>query len=166
MATIRNTVTITATPDDVWAVLSDMPATRQWLPGVVAARMEGDVRVCTMADGQEVHERISNVSDDERRFRFDHVLVPLPVHESGGTFTVTSTRAASINSPPACKVLSNSRWTRSARTSRRRSHGTRAEPNRSLRRVSTSHVWTGPNGASRSAHHVTSFADATAAGRW
>ena len=56
MPTIRNTVTINATPDEVWAVLSDMPATRQWLPGVVAARMDGDLRVCTMADGQEVHE--------------------------------------------------------------------------------------------------------------
>ena len=55
MPTIRNTVTINATPDEVWAVLSDMPATRQWLPGVVAARMDGDLRVCTMADGQEVH---------------------------------------------------------------------------------------------------------------
>jgi uncharacterized protein YndB with AHSA1/START domain len=81
-------VTIAATPDEVWAVLSDMPATRQWLPGVVAARMDGDLRVCTMADGQEVHERIADVSDDARRFRFDHVRVPLPVRESGGTFTV------------------------------------------------------------------------------
>jgi hypothetical protein len=32
-------------------VLADMPATRQWLPGVVAARMDGDVRICEMADG-------------------------------------------------------------------------------------------------------------------
>jgi len=89
MSTIRNTVTINATPDAVWAVLSDLPATRQWLPGVVAARMDGDLRVCTMADGQEVHERISAVSDDVRSFRFDHVRVPLPVRGSGGTFTVT-----------------------------------------------------------------------------
>ena len=89
MATIRNTVTIAATPDDVWAVLSDMPDTRQWLPGVVAARMDGDLRVCAMADGQEVHERISDVSHDSRSFRFDHIRVPLPVRESGGTFTVT-----------------------------------------------------------------------------
>src|SRR5258705_4073368 len=89
MPTIRNTVTINARPDEVWTVLSDMPATRQWLPGVVAARMDGDLRVCTMADGQEVHERISEVSVDARSFRFDHVRVPLPVRESGGTFTVT-----------------------------------------------------------------------------
>jgi uncharacterized protein YndB with AHSA1/START domain len=94
MPTIRNTVTINVTPDEVWVVLSDMPATRQWLPGVVAARMDGDLRVCTMADGQEVHERISEVSDDARSFRFDHVRVPLPVRESGGTFTVAEGAAA------------------------------------------------------------------------
>jgi uncharacterized protein YndB with AHSA1/START domain len=87
MPTIRNTVTINATPQDVWAVLSDMLSTRQWLPGVVATRLDGDLRVCTMADGQEVHERISDVSDHS--FRFDHVRVPLPVKESGGTFTVS-----------------------------------------------------------------------------
>lgn len=94
MPTIRNTVTVNAAPDEVWAVLSDLPATRQWLPGVVATRMEGDLRVCAMADGQEVHERISDVSDDARSFRFDHIRVPLPVRESGGTFTVTGGTAA------------------------------------------------------------------------
>jgi uncharacterized protein YndB with AHSA1/START domain len=94
MPIIRNTVTVNAAPEEVWAVLSDMPATRQWLPGVVAARMDGDLRVCTMADGQEVHERISDVSDDARSFRFDHIRVPLPVRESGGTFTVSGGTAA------------------------------------------------------------------------
>jgi len=88
MPTIRNTVTISATPDDVWAVLADMPGTRYWLPGVVSAYMDGPLRVCTMADGQEVHERISDVSEAKRSFRFDHVQVPLPVRNSGGTFKV------------------------------------------------------------------------------
>jgi uncharacterized protein YndB with AHSA1/START domain len=89
MRTIINTVDIKVDPDEVWAVLADMPATRQWLPGVVSARMDGTVRVCTMADGQEVHERISEVSPEQRRYRFTHVQVPLPVIESGGAFTVT-----------------------------------------------------------------------------
>ena len=67
-----------------------MPATRQWLPGVVDAHMNGDVRVCRMADGQEVHERISDVSAERRSYHFEHVRVPLPVRGSGGTFTVTA----------------------------------------------------------------------------
>jgi len=90
MPTITNTVEVKASPDDVWTVLSNMPATRQWLPGVVDAHMNGDVRVCRMADGQEVHERISDVSAERRSYHFEHVRVPLPVRGSGGTFTVTA----------------------------------------------------------------------------
>jgi uncharacterized protein YndB with AHSA1/START domain len=67
-----------------------MPATRQWLPGVVAVRMDGDERVCRMADGQEVHEKISDVFAGQRTFRFEHLRVPLPVERSGGTFAVTA----------------------------------------------------------------------------
>jgi uncharacterized protein YndB with AHSA1/START domain len=90
MPTITTTIDIKAAPDDVWAVLSDMPATRHWLPGVIAARMDGDVRVCQMADGQQVHEKISDNSAEQRSFRFEHLRVPLPVRRSGGTFTVTA----------------------------------------------------------------------------
>jgi uncharacterized protein YndB with AHSA1/START domain len=88
MATIKNTIDIKATPDEVWAVLADMPATRQWLPGVVASRMDGDVRICEMANGRQVHEKISDISAEQRSFRFEHVRVPLPVRRSSGTFSV------------------------------------------------------------------------------
>jgi uncharacterized protein YndB with AHSA1/START domain len=88
--TVTNTVDITAHPDDVWAVLADLPATRWWLPGVVAARMDGDVRVCTMADGQEIHERISDLSAEQRSYRFAHLRAALPVQRSRGTFTVAA----------------------------------------------------------------------------
>ena len=91
---VTNTVDITAEPDDVWAVVADLPATRWWLPGVVAVRMDGDVRICRMADGQEIHERISDLSPEGRSYRFEHLRVPLPVRHSGGTFTVTGGGAA------------------------------------------------------------------------
>jgi uncharacterized protein YndB with AHSA1/START domain len=90
MPTISNTIDIKASPDEAWAVLADMPATRQWLPGVVAARMDGNVRICEMADGKQVHEKISDVSAGQHTFRFEHVRVPLPVQRSGGTSTVTA----------------------------------------------------------------------------
>jgi uncharacterized protein YndB with AHSA1/START domain len=88
--TVTNVVNIAAEPDDVWAVLADLPATRWWLPGVVAVRVDGDVRVCSMADGQEVHERISDVSPERRSYRFEHLRVPLPVQQSHGAFTVSA----------------------------------------------------------------------------
>jgi uncharacterized protein YndB with AHSA1/START domain len=87
--TVTNTVEINAGPDEVWAVLADLPATRMWLPGVVSARMDGDLRVCTTGDGQEIHERISDLSAEDRSYRFQHVRVPMPVRASGGIFTVT-----------------------------------------------------------------------------
>jgi uncharacterized protein YndB with AHSA1/START domain len=88
--TVTNVVDVAAEPDDVWAVLADLPATRWWLPGVVAARVDGGVRVCSMADGQEIHERITDVSSERRSYRFEHLRVPLPVKQSHGTFTVSA----------------------------------------------------------------------------
>ena len=90
MPSITNTIDVKASPDDVWAVLADMTATRQWLPGVTTAHMDGDVRICRMADGAEVRERISDIAPDQRSYRFEHLRVPLPVRRSGGTFTVTT----------------------------------------------------------------------------
>jgi len=87
--TVTNVIEISASPEAVWAVLADLPATRHWLPGVIRAHVDGDVRVCQMADGQEVHERITDVSADHRRYRFEHLRVPLPVRQSSGTFAVT-----------------------------------------------------------------------------
>jgi uncharacterized protein YndB with AHSA1/START domain len=86
--TVTNTVEIKASPDDVWAVLADFPATRHWLPGTVDAHMDQDVRVCRLADGQEIHERISDLDPARRSYRFEHLRVALPVQSSGGTFTV------------------------------------------------------------------------------
>jgi len=90
MPTLTNTIEIKATPGDVWAVLADMPATRRWLPGVVAAHLDGDVRICQTADGHEIHEKISEITAGHRSYRFEHLRVPLPVRNSGGTFTVAA----------------------------------------------------------------------------
>src|SRR5262245_51393242 len=89
MPTISTSVTIDVAPDDVRTVLYDMTATRFWLPGVVEARMDGEVRICRMADGQEIHERVLEASGE--RLSFEHLRVALPVRRSGGTFSVEPT---------------------------------------------------------------------------
>lgn len=86
--TVVNAVDINAGPRDVWAVLGDLAATRDWLPGVVSARVEGDLRVCVMADGQEVHEEISQYDSQRHGFSFRHVRTGLPVRALRGTFAV------------------------------------------------------------------------------
>jgi uncharacterized protein YndB with AHSA1/START domain len=88
MPRLHNTVTIDATPDAVWDVLGDLAATPEWLPGTTAARVDGDIRTCTTTDGFEIREQISGYSAERRSYAFRHLAVPMPVTDSGGSFTV------------------------------------------------------------------------------
>ncbi len=90
MPHLTNTIEIHASPETVWAVLGDLAATPDWLPGTVSARIDGTTRVCVMADGSHVQEQISGYSTEYRTFEWRHVQVPLPVRDSHGTFTVTA----------------------------------------------------------------------------
>lgn len=88
MVQLRKSVAIDASPDDVWVVLGDLAATTEWLPGTVAARMEGSTRICTTADGFEIREEISDYAPETRSYRYRHLAIPLPVKDSSGSFTV------------------------------------------------------------------------------
>jgi len=88
MPRVTNTIYIDASPEKVWAVLGDLTATRDWLPGVVSASLEGSTRTCVMADGTEIHEEISDHNDQQRSYRFRHLRTPLPVRDLRGSFTV------------------------------------------------------------------------------
>jgi uncharacterized protein YndB with AHSA1/START domain/ketosteroid isomerase-like protein len=92
---LTNIMEISASPEDVWAVLGDLAATPDWLPGTVSAHVDGQTRVCVMADGSQVHERISGYSAEDRTYHWQHLRTPLPVHESRGRFTVTARDAGS-----------------------------------------------------------------------
>jgi uncharacterized protein YndB with AHSA1/START domain len=85
---LHKTISIDASPEAVWAVLGDLAATTEWLPGTVAARMEGSVRICSTADGQEIREEISDYSPETYSYRYRHLEVPMPVSSSTGTFAV------------------------------------------------------------------------------
>jgi uncharacterized protein YndB with AHSA1/START domain len=88
MVELRKTVEIDASPEAVWAVVGDLAATAEWLPGTVAARMDGTTRICTTADGFEIREEISGYSPGHRRYAYRHLAVPLPVRDSSGSFAV------------------------------------------------------------------------------
>lgn len=88
MVELRNTIAIDASPEAVWDVLGDLGATDEWLPGIVAALMEGSTRICTTADGFEIREEISDYQPERRTFRYQHVQVPMPIENSGGSFVV------------------------------------------------------------------------------
>lgn len=88
MVRLRTTVTIDAAPEAVWDVLGDLAATTEWLPGTVAARMDGPIRICTTAEGFDIREEISDYSSEGRTYRFRHLAVPVPVKDSSGVFAV------------------------------------------------------------------------------
>jgi hypothetical protein len=88
MIELHKTIAVDATPQSAWNVLGDLAATTEWLPGTVAARMEGTTRICTTADGAEIREEISDYAPDERRYSYRHLEIPLPMQRSSGTFSV------------------------------------------------------------------------------
>lgn len=88
MVQLRNTVNIDASPETVWEVLGDLAATTEWLPGTVAARMDGQIRTCTTADGFDIREEISDYSPEQRSYSFTHLAIPAPVRDSSGSFAV------------------------------------------------------------------------------
>jgi uncharacterized protein YndB with AHSA1/START domain len=88
MVQLRNSIAIDATADAVWKVLGDLEATTEWLPGTVAARMDGQIRTCTTAEGLDIREEITDYSPERRSYRFKHLALPMPVANSGGTFII------------------------------------------------------------------------------
>jgi len=69
MASIHKDIPIDADPDDVWDALRDFGALHTRLvPGfVVDARLEGDVRIVTFANGNVAREQLVDCDDERRR---------------------------------------------------------------------------------------------------
>lgn len=87
MKRLHNTIKIDASPEKVWKVLGDPAATHLWIPGLTNVKVDGNLRVCTTADGNEIHEEIE-YSDESHSFRYNQLKVPLPVKISRGVMMV------------------------------------------------------------------------------
>ena len=71
MASIHKEVRVAAPAEEVWAALRDVANPHRLFRGVLAdARLEGDTRVVTFADGLAVRERIVAVDDERRRVAY------------------------------------------------------------------------------------------------
>jgi len=84
MATIRKEIVLRASPDAVWSAVRDVGEVhRRLVPGVlVDARLDGDARVVTFANGLVVRERIVDVDDEARRFCWSAVGGRLSHHNA------------------------------------------------------------------------------------
>jgi hypothetical protein len=71
MGSIRHEIELEISADQAWAVLRDVGLAHRLFAGVlVDARLDGDVRTVTFADGLVVRERIVDVSDEHRRLAY------------------------------------------------------------------------------------------------
>lgn len=72
MASIYKEILIQARPQDVWAAIRDVGAVHQRLaPGfVIDARLDGDARIVTFANGAVVRELLVDIDDQARRLAY------------------------------------------------------------------------------------------------
>jgi hypothetical protein len=91
MTSIRKEITIDATPETVWAALSDFGAVHERLvPGFVTeAHLEGDdVRVLTFFNGVVAREALVGVDEEARRLAYSVVEAPLGSSHYNGSAQV------------------------------------------------------------------------------
>lgn len=93
MAKITNAFDLELDAATAWLVVGDIADAASWVPGVVSARFDGEVRTCRTVDGGEIRERISDRSDREMVYRYEHLATPAPVRGSRGTLRVRPTEA-------------------------------------------------------------------------
>jgi hypothetical protein len=115
MATIRHHARIDASPDDVWAIISDAEAIGDWAPGIGAVEWDGTTRTIDMG-GLKIAEEVVTSDVELRRFQYKITDAPMPLGyhlatvdvfqdgDSDGTFLVYSCEvepddAANLMSP-------------------------------------------------------------------
>lgn len=87
MADGKAEVTIDRTPDEVWALVGRFEGLDEWMPGIDACEMDGDVRkLQTM--GMEIHEQLKHRDETARRISYSIVQSPLPLEHHLATITV------------------------------------------------------------------------------
>jgi len=84
MSSTRTHRTVSATPDEVWAVLADWANVGAWFPGISSCVVEGDVRTLTLGNGATIVETITTLDPQLRRLEYE---------VTGGDVKVDSHRA-------------------------------------------------------------------------
>ncbi len=87
MAEGRTEVSIARSADEVWALVGQFGGLHEWMPGVDACEVDGDVRkLQTM--GMEIHEQLQERDEEARRISYSIVKAPMPLEHHLATLTV------------------------------------------------------------------------------
>jgi len=86
------TKTLSVSSDKVWAAISGIGGLEHWFPVIAGCRVTGAgvgaMRVLELTDGAVIKDRIEEINDAERRFRYTRTDSPFPVSRYLGTVDV------------------------------------------------------------------------------
>lgn len=97
MATFRFHTRVSESPDQVWAVLSDVDLIPEWFPGIARAVFDGEFRILTLVDGTTLRARVVTSDPVLRRFQYQFVDgFPIDVDLHLGTLDVIEDGTGSL----------------------------------------------------------------------
>jgi len=88
MHSITVTSHIKATPEKVWDIIGDPSSISSWHPVISESPVSGSDRLCTLADGAEIHERIESIDQEGRNYVYSITKSPLPLLSYRSTINV------------------------------------------------------------------------------
>ena len=90
-AEVKKSGQAAGTPEDVWAVVGDFCAIKDWHPAVAECEEfeeDGDTyRTLTLGDGGKIKEKLTNKGDTS--YSYEIIESPLPVQNYAATLSVT-----------------------------------------------------------------------------
>jgi len=86
MATATAELTMSASPDAVWAILSDFHGLPNWMPGIDESVADGEDRVLSMM-GMTIRERLVKMDDAGKAVTYS-IVDGAPVESHEATITV------------------------------------------------------------------------------
>jgi uncharacterized protein YndB with AHSA1/START domain len=92
IATAKVTKIVDAPGEKVWSAIKSIGGLDRWFPIIASCRVEGAgvgaIRILGLVDGGEMRDRVLEIADAERRFRYDRFELPFPVENYLGTVEV------------------------------------------------------------------------------
>lgn len=100
MTTVRETVSLNASPTDIWSVIGGFDSFDSWHPAVAACETVQDgaakVRHLTLGDGSKIVERLDSHDDGARTYVYSILDAgPLPIRNYQATIEVSGDGASS-----------------------------------------------------------------------
>ncbi|MCD2131405.1 MULTISPECIES: SRPBCC family protein [Rhodococcus] len=97
MATIRSSITVDRSVDDVWKLIADAGTINEWFPLVEeSAMLDDNHRTVTLRGGIRLTEEIITNDADLRRFQYRIIDGDLPIEHHIGTIDVIEVEGKSL----------------------------------------------------------------------